>query len=159
MPLRRRAAFDCTPAETAGTAQPRPRWWRWRTCGAIAIRRGRSYAAFRSGSFAGEPICNSTGPLITAKVWPERFTYQRRSPRVARSIAPAPDVLSLSSIIPPPQRPFDRAVDAGVRVAAMERQKLADERLALGFWQLVQGVSPEGLDQRPPRRSLGMKED
>ena len=57
----------------------------------------RLVPSIRSGSVGGEPMRNSTGPSITAKVWPWLFTYQRRLPRSLSFFNSASIFLSFSS--------------------------------------------------------------
>ena len=91
----------------------------------------RLVATIRSGSVGGEPMRNSTGPSITAKVCPWLLTYQRRSPRSLSFLNSASSGLELLLLLPLPQGPLRRPVDAGVGVIAVEVEQLGDQRLPL----------------------------
>ncbi len=97
----------------------------------MTMRRGVSIVPLRSGSVGGDPMRNSTGPSITAKVCPWPLTNQRRSPRSLSFINSASSSLSFSCCPHLPQGPFRRPVDAAVGVVAVEIEQLAGQRLPL----------------------------
>ena len=74
---------------------------------------------------------NSTGPSITAKVCPWPFTNHRRFAPVLDLHQLGIQFLELLLLLPLPQGPFRRPVDAAVGVVAVEVEQLADQRLPL----------------------------
>ena len=102
---------------------------------------------------------NSTGPSMMAKVCPWPLTNQRRLPRSLSLAQLGIDLPRASPLLPLPQGPFGRAVDAGVGIVAIEVEQLGDQGLAVAGGELVGPVGPQGQDQGPPDRGLGVEED
>ena len=67
--------------------------------------------------------------------------------------------LELLLLLPLPQGPFRRPVDAAVGVIAIEVEQLAGQRLPIAGRQPLRAVRPQRQDQRPPLRGLGVEED
>ena len=78
---------------TSLVAMAKHRLMGWR-CGVSLIS--------RSGSLTGDPMENSTGPSITARVWPSLFTYQRRLPRSLSFFNSTSIACSFSLLLPLP---------------------------------------------------------
>ena len=92
---------------------------------------------------------NSTGPSITAKVC--RLAVDEPAP-----LAPVLELaqlgiggLELLLLLPLPQDPFRRPVDAGVGVVAVEVEQLGDQRLPLAGGEAVRSRTSPGPGSAP----------
>src|SRR5262249_60591710 len=69
------------------------------------------------------------------------------------------DLIDFRRLLPLPQGPLGRPVDAGVEVVFIEIQQPGDQRRSLARRESVGSVGPQSEDQRPSGRGLGVEED
>ena len=121
---------------------------------AAASRRSPSGPPSRPTSVGGEPMTNSPGGGMMTRVFPCRFTNQRRFP-TGEPVANSPiDSLGVLPGAPIAERPGDRPVNPGVGIVGVEIEQARNRPLASGRRQLLLAELAQSEDHGPADRNI-----